>query len=142
MWKTRIGHRLMSEIILTSYNEFIRLINKDRYEPISISCTSPWSNIYQMKSAVPDYKTMVEPFKKDEISWTEYVNRYLSFINEDAIVEETIYLLKKHENIALLCWCRNRDICHRSILTDILNDNIVYGSDIDVNLKSNELRLY
>jgi len=116
-----ISYKDNPTIILTSYAKFPRW-GYQGYTPISISYTVPQvpSDLYRMQSAIPDYETMVKPFKEGNITWEEYEVRYLTPNRIVNVTDEVRQMIKYQDRLALLCWCTDYNICHRSIVYDII----------------------
>lgn len=66
---------------------------------------------------------MVTLWKADVINWSEYTEMYRNkVIGEQWIYEEAWRELLSHKAIALACYCKPGDNCHRHLLVDIIDE--------------------
>lgn len=87
---------------------------------------------------VPELSPSVELFtyfrqSKNNGTWGKdtfdnyYKPKFIDQINNDPRalekLNEIINLDKEGKSIALVCFCKDEDICHRSIIADMLKDN-------------------
>ncbi len=81
------------------------------------------------KSRVDEYTTKTAPsrallreFKHEGLSWEDYVPRYLDEMrSEDAISAiERLATMAKSDRITLMCICEDENLCHRSLLRDLI----------------------
>ena len=87
---------------------------------------------------VPELSPSTELFayfrqSKNNGTWNKYTfdnyykPKFIDQINNDPRalekLNEIINLDKEGKSIALVCFCKDEDICHRSIIADMLKDN-------------------
>lgn len=111
------------------YTSYYAKYKGDKGVQISNSKPSSYDVVLPLKWLAPDWN-MVEYWKekmhtpeRDE-AWGKFVDSYwkkLDDIGERKILE---YL---HDGMVLLCWCKNYDECHRSILANWLQ---CHGVDV------------
>lgn len=68
-------------------------------------------------------KELLSALRSDEITWQQYVGRFLCEMNsrDDSIF--AIDLLRERvqtEIVTLLCWCKDYVHCHRTLLKEIV----------------------
>jgi uncharacterized protein YeaO (DUF488 family) len=81
------------------------------------------------KSAVDEYVRRLGPsrdllrgFKRGEISWDTYKDRYLQEMQEEDARAEIRRLanLVQRETVTILCVCKDESKCHRTLLRDLI----------------------
>lgn len=74
----------------------------------------------ELQIFTPDKKD-VWAFKKDEITWEEYQNRYFTKMRKsyEENREEWLEFMKR-DKVILVCYCKNHRYCHRYLLALIL----------------------
>ena len=99
---------------------------QEGYIPVSIARTMP-KHLYCRKE--PYFAPSYELFTDESLSLEEYTKKYLSSIK----TEEVCKILEKYEalcrkenkvGIIFLCWEKDENECHRSILADYLNGEL------------------
>ena len=110
--------------IYTTYFARVRDLTED-IVPISIAYKAP--NGFEG----PSYRCVAPPWwmikelkdSGDKGSYTTaYVNNILSGLNFDQVMEDLRFLGQGHD-IALVCWERPSEFCHRNLLADWLNEH-------------------
>jgi uncharacterized protein YeaO (DUF488 family) len=107
---------------------------KSVYEPPSsddgrrVLTTQYWARGVP-RAAVDEYVRILGPsrellhaFKRGEISWSQYKDRYLAEMEgEDARREiKRLADVAKSGTITLMCVCKDEDVCHRTLLRDLI----------------------
>lgn len=106
---------------------------------VSIANSQPKNYFKCLKliNAVPDWKTIVNPYKENKLSESDYKRLYLSYI-EKVYPKSEIFMteLNKTVNIntedlnsktvILLCYEKPPKMCHRHILREYLNSLMNY----------------
>lgn len=93
--------------------------------PISICGKAPfWYEGIQYKRLAPKYNFFIEWKKnKDNDYYIEHFNtEVLSILEVDKIINE-LYLLSQQKDIALVCYEKPTDFCHRHLVAEWLNEN-------------------
>ena len=68
----------------------------------------------ELKDALIKYKT---------ITWSEYVRRYTNEIKNNPKAQKALETLYNYDGIVtLLCHCEDENLCHRSILKQMIGD--------------------
>ena len=111
-------------MIYTSYFAAIRKL-PDYIEPVSIARRSPtwYAGKTYLKLAPP--WDILEKYKRDgnEADYIQaYRERVLSRLNPDEVVRE-LYAGTSKSGIALICYEKPGDFCHRHLVADWLNEN-------------------
>ena len=94
-------------------------------ELISISNTMPKGFTgtveTRFKSAVPDWD-LVKQYKNGEVTWEEYSRQYLLMLEEnwDKSIIDRLAEYNNGRDCTLLCWCKDKSRCHRSLLAEFL----------------------
>lgn len=121
----------MSQLkIYTSYFGNYKNVPQE-YQCISIANSKPKGlNVPTWKDVVPNWNN-VKAFKEQSISAYEFMTRYISDLTYDSSLRHFNYLEKyknKVDAVVLLCWEKDRSLCHRVILADYLR---TLGFDIE-----------
>ena len=114
------GNRYLSK------DAFTVQVATSRPKGMIVDCV--WARVF------PDYKTMVEPIKKGQLSQNTYKMLYdekLKNIGSENILSDLkgIGRLAQGRDLYLLCYCAAESFCHRKLLTDWIKENI---SDKDI----------
>jgi len=93
-------------------------------ELMSISNTEPegFEVDRKSKTLVPPWE-IVDGYKKGRLTWEEYVEAYNKHLSKEWGTTAMPRFLEKFNgdrDITLLCWCRNEERCHRSLVADWL----------------------
>jgi len=81
------------------------------------------------KSAIREYVRSLGPsrdllhgFKRGEISWDAYKERYLQEMQEEQAKGEIrrLAILAQRETVTILCVCKDESRCHRTLLRDLI----------------------
>ena len=121
-------------MIYTTYFANIRKLTNE-ITPIAICAKPPigYSGIVY-KSLAPKYDTLMR-YKdtKDEKSYvSEYKSTVLNQLDVHSVVDE-LYALSKTKDIALVCYEKPSDFCHRHLVCDWLNENGIECSEYQNN---------
>lgn len=103
--------------------------SKHHGQTFSIAVSEPDSERFPKLNCFVPPEKIVWGFKSGEISWQEYSDIYLQYLNqqENEIIEE-VYLLMQYNPITLCCWETNYTQCHRSLVAKWLDEhNINYN---------------
>lgn len=127
------------KIYTSSYNK-VKRISSDKFFYISITVgrVPNWfpHDITRFESLAPAWDN-VSLFKGNDITWDEFVKRYLEKTNilnrKEEVIKELELMSKKNSDKSpvLLCHCGDYNKCHRSIIGEIigakeLSDNDLY----------------
>ena len=112
-------------MIYTSYFAKLKELEKHNIIPISICGKTPdWYKGLQYKDLAPKYGLFME-WKKNHDN-----NYYIQCFNEQVLknlnVENVIfqlYSLARAKDIALICYEKPSDFCHRHLVAEWLNQN-------------------
>lgn len=99
--------------------------------PISICGKAPdWYTGLQYKKLAPKYWFFIEwKVTKDNNFYTEHYNReVLSRLMPNEVLDE-LFALAKSDKIALICYEKPEDFCHRHLVSDWLNKNNIKSSE-------------
>ena len=134
-------------MIYTSYYA-CPLINRKTMHLVQISNSVPKGFVPngKLNEAIPDWKTIVEPFKAGLIDAIQYRKRYIAALDQNSI---NLFIRLDNEikkvagkDIVLLCYEKSSDFCHRHILAEYINENIdVFGVEVE-ELADNEPTLF
>jgi len=83
-----------------------------------------YSLFTKISCVVPDWNTIVKPYKDKEIDEKEYKNRYINQLCNNVVEIKRVCELILAPKLAptfLLCWEKPNKFCHRHILRDWLN---------------------
>ena len=108
--------------IYTSYFSNIRNLPKDII-PISISGKCPdWYNGIEYKKLAPKYKFFMEwKQNKDVTFYIEHFQKeVLDILTQEEVVNK-LFELSDGKDIAILCYEKPTDFCHRHLVADWLN---------------------
>ena len=111
--------------IFTSYFAKMKKLPND-VVPIAICGKAPaWYNGLQYKTLAPTYNILMK-YKGDhnEAYYVEHFNaEVLGHLKAENVVEALKKLSGNAEKIALLCYEKPTDFCHRHLVAKWLNDN-------------------
>lgn len=116
--------------IYTSYFGRLTMLDNRRIWPISIARWPPkWYDRAEMKTVAPTAYMV-----KGDITREQYVKMYKDILSrlrvEDVIAD--INRLSFGHDVALLCWEKPEDFCHRHLLADwILNESGVLVEEFE-----------
>jgi uncharacterized protein YeaO (DUF488 family) len=107
--------------IYTSYFANLKKLEKANIKPIAICLYKPkWYNGISYDILAPTKQIL--SLKDDVFGYTEQYNRYLGTLNPHKIVED-LNALSQGKDIALLCYEKPSDFCHRHLVSKWLCDN-------------------
>lgn len=114
----------MKEInIYTSYFAHLRKGRQD-IPPIqySVANSSPYK-LETLPLFVPNWTNLTEPYKTGQITPQQFIDRYLSYLQEipQEELNETLDTLPSDTDIVLLCWEAPNNFCHRHTLAKYLS---------------------
>jgi uncharacterized protein YeaO (DUF488 family) len=69
-------------------------------------------------------KELLDRYKKDNLSWDEYRQQFILQVTGDSQAVEQLHKIQEQsqkENIRLICYEKNPEHCHRSILLELIN---------------------
>jgi len=71
-------------------------------------------------------RDLLHDFKKGEISWDTYKERYLQEMQEEDARREIQRLanLAQRETVTILCMCKDESKCHRTLLRDLILEEV------------------
>lgn len=122
--------------IYTSYYSRVSRIDTSEYLLVRVSNTSPeWfeKKLYKIDSNVyPDWTT-INNYKSGEITRDEFRALYARKITSQTQPEfiyqelENLGRLYGKENIVLLCWEKDAQACHRTMLAELISKGDYIG---------------
>jgi hypothetical protein len=118
-------------ILLTSYNNIVvrppsEMKTNRRVFSISRSAPAPFKNVPVIKEAVPSSWELVQLGKRDFMAYTK---QFMAELDVDALLHRINVVLMEDGPIALCCWCRDPNMCHRSLIGKVLRER---GFTVDV----------
>lgn len=113
-------------MIYTSYFSKIKELVQNSITPIAICGKSPdWYNGLEYKKLAP--KLYFFKIWKENHDNAYYVDHYrkdvLDKLNVKQVVDELKQISNNNENIALICYEKPEDFCHRHLVSQWLNYN-------------------
>lgn len=131
--------------IYTSYYTKAAKLDEDDFVFVQISLSSPkWfpHNLVKFLSLAPTWD-LLNSYKSGEIEFEEqYDKKYYEILNsldKNKIIVKLNWLKEKtNKNIVLLCWEKDRNECHRSLLANWLDIGVIEYDEKDFNRKNNE----
>ena len=63
---------------------------------------------------------LIKKWKGGSIKWAEFLREYLQFMKRQKERIEELALLAEHQDITLLCGCRDENHCHRKLLKQLI----------------------
>jgi uncharacterized protein YeaO (DUF488 family) len=89
-----------------------------RYWPRGI----PKGATHEYVSKLGPSRDLLHGFKRGEIGWDAYKQRYLQEMQEEGPREEIRRLanLAQRETVTILCVCKDENKCHRTLLRDLI----------------------
>lgn len=120
---------MVDSMIYTSYFEKIKQLEKNDIIPISICGKAPeWYKGLQYKKLAPKYGFFMEWKKNHDNDY--YIEHFQKEVLDRLVaceVMEDLFSLKslqdKGKDIALICYEKPSDFCHRHLVADWLNEN-------------------
>lgn len=105
-------------ILLTSYFRFNKQLDR---EPFCISRSAPknFKQFSKIEEAMPGSWELIELGRRD---FAAYTKQFLAELNVDALLHRVNKEIAKNGTIALLCWCRDPNVCHRSLIGKVLRE--------------------
>ncbi len=67
-------------------------------------------------------KTLLDDYKKKNITWDDYIATYIPLINKRNGVKKFIEQFGKHNNVCLLCSEATPTQCHRRLFAEMVQD--------------------
>ena len=67
-------------------------------------------------------KEILDAYKKNQITWDEYVAQYVPLIEKRKAVQLFLNLFSGHDNICLLCSEPTPEHCHRRLFAEMIKD--------------------
>lgn len=115
--------------IYTGYFSKTKEYLKQNYYPVSIAAFPPKGWAYGSASKVfAPPKELLSAYKNNQLLWHDYDEKYLKnlqkqdrFIPSFFSFYEKLCQEKKYDGIVLLCYEKNPEECHRSLLAEYLN---------------------
>lgn len=131
--------------IYTSYYTKAAKLDEDDFVFVQISLSSPkWfpHNLVKFLSLAPTWD-LLNSYKSGEIEFEEqYDKKYYEILNsldKNKIIAKLNWLKEKtNKNVVLLCWEKDRNECHRSLLANWLDIGVIEYNEKDFNRKNNE----
>lgn len=111
--------------IYTSYYGRVKHLKQAGILPISISRSSPkWFGGEEIKKLAPDYQTFQIGRSGDTQGYTERFKAMLDGLDKQAILREIEQISEMNGNVdvAILCYEKVTDFCHRHIVAEWLNE--------------------
>lgn len=119
-------------MIYTSYFANWRKLKKANIQIVSIARVNPPNlRVCPMVKAFAPSSRLLYDFKYEGITWEEYTERYIRELQqiENSKIRGILDLLESHyKNIALCCYEKPTDHCHRHILAEYISTEL----DIDI----------
>ena len=121
--------------IYTSYYSKAAKLNENDFVFIQISLSSPkWfpHNLVKFLSLAPTWD-LLNSYKDGEIkSEEQYDKKYyeiLNSLNKEEVIKKLNWIKEKtNKNVVLLCWEKDKNECHRSLLANWLDIGVIeYG---------------
>lgn len=111
-------------MIVTSYFANWRRLVKDGFTIVSVASHSPRSFLGIRWTQVAPRYALVCSHKAGELTDTQFQERYLQQLTESVLPDYLIETLKSYElsygKVALCCYEKPSDFCHRHILADYI----------------------
>lgn len=107
--------------IYTSYFGNLKTLGKENIVPISIARYSPkWFNGYRYTTVAPTGYMLSGACKHDE-----YLRKYEEILRNltPQVVVNTLEQISRGKDVALCCYEKPGDFCHRHLLADWLTKN-------------------
>lgn len=122
--------------IYTSYFSNMREITKRHIIPINIALWPP--RFFKGKSLryVAPSRSILKDTKSDEEYIRRYRNEILSNLDIDRLLRD-LEILSEGQDVALLCYEKPGDLCHRHLLAEYMNE---HGYDVH-ELEKKELQM-
>ena len=67
-------------------------------------------------------KEILDSYKKNQITWDEYVKQYEPLIEKRKAVQFFLKLFSEYDNVCLLCSEPTPEHCHRRLLAEMIKD--------------------
>lgn len=114
-------------MIYTSYFAKLKKLENSNIIPISICGKAPdWYKGLQYKKLAPKYGFFIEWKKNHDNNYyiEHFQNEVLNYLEANTIVKELNNLvLNAEKDIALICYEKPSDFCHRHLVAKWLNQN-------------------
>lgn len=115
-------------MIYTSYFEKLKELEKYNIIPISICGKAPdWYKGLQYKKLAPKYKFFMEWKKNHDNDYyiEHFRSEILDGLDAEIVIKELNYLVPNvnGKDIALICYEKPSDFCHRHLVAEWLNKN-------------------
>jgi uncharacterized protein YeaO (DUF488 family) len=67
-------------------------------------------------------KELIKPWKTGKITWPQFKKQYVADLKEEhkQVLIHELAKRAKEEKITLLCSCRDSNMCHRSVLKELI----------------------
>lgn len=94
----------------------------NRYFFVQVSNSAPkgFQTDIVFKETIPDWDTLVKPYKEGRLNDTDYIKKYEAQLDKKAfevlLILDTIIEQAHGKDIVLLCYERPENFCHRHIL--------------------------
>ena len=114
-------------MIYTSYFANWRKLKQAGIQIVSIARINPNSDIQETLMELAPSVNLLMGAKKGIIKWDRYVEKYnkqLAQIDLLSILQKLEKLQEKYGNIALCCYEKSNENCHRRLLAEFLNQNL------------------
>lgn len=112
--------------IYTSYFSNLKEIKKENIVPVNIALWPP--RFYNGKSLryVAPTRSILKETKSDEEYIIRYKNEILAHLDINSLLHDIETLAEGHD-VALLCYEKPGELCHRHLLADFMNE---HGCDV------------
>jgi len=112
--------------IYTSYYAKLKHLREANIVPVSVSIRSPWwyKEKIELKQLAPDEQTLALGKSDNTFAYYERFKAKLEKLNKvDVLLEiKKISKLNDNKDVALCCYEKVTDFCHRHIVADWLNE--------------------
>ena len=105
------------------------LLNKEQHYFVQVSNSAPNGFVPDavLHEVVPDWKTIVGPYKEGTLDQGTYTRRYLAQLDSQAFAIglrlDTILAAAADKDIILLCYEKDGHFCHRHLLASWLESH-------------------
>ena len=114
-------------MVYTSYFANWRALEKANIQIVSIARINPHKLVCPMLKHLAPSAALLAGVKKGTVNWERYTEQYkkqLAKINITEINEKLAELQEQYGEIALCCYEKPMDNCHRHLLAEFLNEKL------------------